>query len=59
MATDQKRSNRRPYRLTLAQYEDMARLGILMPADRVELLDGLLVEKTTKGPRHENAEYRV
>ena len=59
MAADQTRTKRRPYRLSLAQYEDMGRLGVLTPADRVELLDGLLVEKMTKGPRHENAKHRV
>jgi Uma2 family endonuclease len=40
------------YRLSVAQYHEMARRGILTAADRVELLDGLLVQKMTKNPPH-------
>ncbi|MDR3635756.1 MAG: Uma2 family endonuclease [Isosphaeraceae bacterium] len=39
------------YRLSLDLYHRMAALGLLTPADRVVLLDGLLVKKMTKGPR--------
>lgn len=39
-------------RLTVAQYRAMARAGILKPDDRIELLDGFLVEKMTKNPPH-------
>ena len=38
------------HRLSVAQYDAMGRAGILGPNDRVELLDGLLVEKMTKKP---------
>ena len=40
------------HRLSVAQYDAMARAGILGPDDRVELLDGFLVEKMTKHPPH-------
>lgn len=40
------------HRLSVAQYDAMGRAGILGPEDRVELLDGLLVEKMTKNPPH-------
>jgi len=40
------------YRLTVEQYHEIARRGILTAADRVELLDGLLVQKMTKNPPH-------
>ena len=40
------------YRFSLQQYHEMACRGILTPADRVELLDGLLVTKMTKNPPH-------
>lgn len=39
-------------RLTVAQYDAMGRAGILGPDDRVELLEGWLVEKMTKNPPH-------
>ncbi len=40
------------YRLTVAQYEAMARAGILTEDDPVELLEGWLVQKMTKHPPH-------
>jgi Uma2 family endonuclease len=40
------------YRLTVDQYRAMARLGILTPDDRVELLEGWLVTKMTKHRPH-------
>ncbi len=40
------------YRLSVEQYERMARLGILKDGEPVELLDGLLVTKMTKNPPH-------
>jgi Uma2 family endonuclease len=40
------------HRLSVAQYEAMGRTGILTPDDRVELLEGWLVEKMTKNPPH-------
>lgn len=40
------------YRLSVEQYLDMARMGILTTDDRVELLEGVLVAKMTKYPPH-------
>jgi hypothetical protein len=40
------------HRLSLDVYREMGEQGLLLPNDRVELLDGLLVKKMTKDPRH-------
>lgn len=40
------------YRLSVEQYHRMAEMGILTMADRVELLDGWLVQQKTKNPPH-------
>lgn len=40
------------YRLGVEAYFEMARLGILGPDDKVELLEGMLVEKMVKYPPH-------
>jgi Uma2 family endonuclease len=40
------------YRLSVAQYEAMAKAGILTEDDPVELLEGWLVGKMTKHPPH-------
>lgn len=40
------------WRCTLDQYHDMIRLGILTDDDRVELLEGWLIAKMPKSPRH-------
>lgn len=42
----------RLHRLGLDIYHEMTRLGFLTEADRVVLLDGLLVKKITKHPPH-------
>ncbi len=47
------------YRLSVEQYDEMARLGILNGEDRVELIEGLLVEKMTKNERHMAATKRT
>jgi Uma2 family endonuclease len=46
-------------RLTVAQYDAMAAAGILAPDDRIELLDGWLVEKMTKNPPRRIATRRT
>ena len=40
------------FRLSVDQYHEMVRHGILMEDDKVELLDGLLVAKMTKSTAH-------
>jgi hypothetical protein len=35
------------HRITLDVYRKLGRLGLILPPDRVELLDGLLVKKVT------------
>jgi len=45
------------WRLSVAQYHDMIRAGILTEDDPVELLDGWLVSKMTKNPPHRVATY--
>jgi Uma2 family endonuclease len=40
------------FRISLEIYRTMGEVGLLVPTDRVELLDGLLVKKMTKGPSH-------
>lgn len=40
------------YRLSVAQYHDMIQSGILTDDDPVELLEGWLVTKIPKSPRH-------
>lgn len=42
----------RLFRISLEMYKQMGESGLLSPHDRVELLDGLLVTKMPKGPRH-------
>ena len=37
--------------VSVEQYHDMARHGILVDGDQVELLEGLLVKKMTISPR--------
>jgi Uma2 family endonuclease len=46
-------------RLTVAQYDAMGAAGILTADDRVELLDGWLVDKMTKKPPHRIATRRA
>jgi Uma2 family endonuclease len=41
-------------RFSVAEYEELARLGILDEDDNVELLEGWIVPKITKHPPHDN-----
>lgn len=40
------------HRFSVAQYHQMGELGVLTPDDRVELLEGLIVEKMNQRPIH-------
>jgi Uma2 family endonuclease len=48
-----------PYRLSVRQYDLMIEAGILTANDRVELLQGLLVEKMARKPPHDSAVTRI
>ncbi len=39
-------------KFTVAQYRQLSELGVLTPDDRVELLEGWIVEKMNQGPAH-------
>jgi hypothetical protein len=58
-SADQLGSDMDLYRLSVPQYEAMARAGILTPEDNVELLDGLLVAKMTKNPPHDTVIFQL
>ena len=44
-----------PYRLSVEKYEAMVASGVFTKHDRLELIEGMLVEKMTKGRRHSRA----
>jgi Uma2 family endonuclease len=46
------------YRFTTDQYERMVRDGTIAEDDPVELLDGIVVRKMPKGPRHDASSAR-
>src|SRR5262249_50270557 len=46
-------------RFTVAEYRKMLDAGILFESDRVELLEGLVVEKGVRNQPHENALRRL
>jgi len=47
------------YRLSVDQYHEMVHRGIVTEDDRLELLEGLLIEKMTVSPSHRLATRRV
>ena len=44
-----------PYRVSVDQYEAMVESGVFTKHDRLELIEGLLVVKMTKGTKHSTA----
>ncbi len=49
----------RLWRCSVEKFHAMVRCGILGPEDRVELLEGVIVEKMTKHPLHRTVAYRL
>jgi Uma2 family endonuclease len=49
----------RLYRLSVAQYDKLTRLGVLTKEDHVELIDGFLVEKMPKNERHLTTTWKI
>lgn len=47
------------FRLSVDQYHEMIRLGILTEDDAVELLEGVLVKKMPTNPLHRAVAYRI
>ena len=41
-------------KLTIAEYHKLVEVGVLHPKERVELLEGLLVQMAPIGPRHQS-----
>jgi Uma2 family endonuclease len=41
-------------KLTISEYHKLAEVGVLRPKERIELLDGLLVQMAPSGPRHQS-----
>lgn len=46
-------------RFTRAEYHKLGEVGVIGPDERVELLDGLVVEKPMKGPPHVAVNRRI
>jgi Uma2 family endonuclease len=53
------RAVRTIYRFTVEQYHRMTETGILTDNDRVELLEGLIVDKMPRNPPHDAAITRI
>jgi Uma2 family endonuclease len=47
------------HRFTVDQYHQLGKAGILTPEDRVELIDGWIVEKAVQKPPHARANVRL
>jgi Uma2 family endonuclease len=47
------------HRFTVDQYHQLGQAGILTPEDRVELIDGWIVEKAVQKPPHARANARL
>jgi Uma2 family endonuclease len=51
--------DRRPYRFTVDQYHQMGEAGIFLPDDRVELIDGEIIEMNPIGDPHAGGVNRL
>jgi Uma2 family endonuclease len=49
----------RPFRFTSADFLRLAEVGVLQKEERVELLDGLIIDMNPFGPRHSSCVARV
>lgn len=52
MTTQRSSGGRRPLRITVEKYEAMIASGAFSKRDRLELIEGNLVEKLTQNPPH-------
>ena len=46
-------------RFTPAEYDELGRIGVFTPADRIELLEGYVVHKMSQNPPHAGTVYIV
>ncbi|MFN8636521.1 MAG: Uma2 family endonuclease [Chloroflexota bacterium] len=51
--------DRRPYRFTIDQYHQMGEAGVFRPEDRVELIDGEIIEMNPIGDPHAGGVNRL
>lgn len=51
--------DRRPYRFTVDQYHQMGEAGVFRPEDRVELIDGEIIEMNPIGDAHAGGVNRL
>jgi Uma2 family endonuclease len=49
----------KPHLITVAEYDRMIELGIYTENDRIELLNGEIIELMPKGPKHTSANSRL
>ena len=48
-----------PHRFSVRQYQRMVELGVLTDEDKVELLDGWIVDKMPRNPPHDGTISRI
>ncbi len=49
----------RTHRFTVEEYERLGEIGVLTPKDRVELIEGWIVDKMTQNPPHMSTVTRI